>query len=100
MDFTSARPEDLLFDAARRGDVATLRELLATGLDVNLTNPKGFTALTLATYDDHREAATFLLGAGADLAIKDARGLTALHLAGQQGNAEAWALLGGEDEQR
>lgn len=78
MSFTSDRPEDVLFDAARHGDVALLQELLATGLDINTTNPKGFTALTLASYDDHLDATNFLLAAGADPNIQDVTGNSAL----------------------
>ena len=76
MNFTSSRPEDLLFDAARRGDVPALKELLATGLDVNVTNGKGFSALTLASYDDHLEATKFLLEAGASPNVQDVSGNT------------------------
>jgi len=76
--FTSARPEDLLFDAARRGDVAYLRELLATGVDVNTQDAKGFTPLIIAAYDDHLEATKLLLEAGADVNVQDRAGNTAL----------------------
>ena len=71
MDFTSSRSEDLLFDAARRGDTAALRELLASGLDVNTANAKGFTTLILASYDDHYDATKFLLNAGANPDVQD-----------------------------
>jgi ankyrin repeat protein len=78
MDFTSAHPDDLLFDAARRGDVARLQAQLAAGVNINAQNPKGFTALVLASYDDHLDAAKFLLEAGADPNLQDVTGNTAL----------------------
>ena len=67
MDFTSSRPEDLFFAAARRGDVTALQALLAEGVDVNTQDGKGFTALILAAYDDHLDATRLLLEAGAAL---------------------------------
>jgi ankyrin repeat protein len=78
MSFTSAQPQDVLFDAARRGDVATLHEMLGQGLDVNTTNAKGFTPLILASYDDHYDAVVMLLNAGADPNIQDVTGNSAL----------------------
>jgi ankyrin repeat protein len=77
-DFTSSNPEDLFFDAARRGDVATLQGLLAEGVDVNARSGRGFTALILAAYDDHLDATRLLLEAGADPNVHDASGNTAL----------------------
>ena len=78
MDFTSSRPEDLLFDAARRGDVATIKALLAEGTGVNTQDGRGYTALILAAYDNHIEAVRVLLEAGADPNRHDASGNTAL----------------------
>ena len=64
----------MLFDAARRGGVPTIQELLASGLAVDTANPKGFTAPILASYDDHLAATTFLLEAGADPNVQDITG--------------------------
>ena len=78
MNFPAASSEDLLFDAARRGDVSALRSLLATGLAVDMANANGFTPLVLAAYDNQAEATAFLLGAGANPNAQDVAGNTAL----------------------
>lgn len=78
MSFTSNRPEDLLFDAARKGDVAYLQHLLDQQIDVNTQDAKGFTPLIVAAYDEHEDATKLLLAAGADPNVQDRAGNTAL----------------------
>jgi ankyrin repeat protein len=79
MSFTSSQPIDLLYDAARRGDVAEIQRFIQDPqVDINTQNGKGFSALILATYDNHIEAAKALIDAGADLNLQDARGNSAL----------------------
>jgi ankyrin repeat protein len=55
----------LLF-AARSGDAASARLLLAAGADVNDTLPSGMSALVLAAHSGHSEVALLLLEKGAD----------------------------------
>ncbi len=73
-----ARLKDYLFDAARRGDVAMLREFVTARYDLETRDDKGYTALILASYHGHEAATRLLLDAGADPCAKDARGNTAL----------------------
>lgn len=66
------------FDAARRGEVDTLVELIGAGLPVNLTNGTGDTLLVLAAYYNHPDLVAALLAAGADTCRVNDRGQTAL----------------------
>lgn len=55
----------LLF-AARVGDLASARLLVAAGADVNETTPDGASALAIAALSGHRAVGAFLLDSGAD----------------------------------
>ena len=82
----------LLF-AARQGDLAAARHLLAAGADANETAPSGTSALVVAAHSGHGELAAWLLGKGADPNSTGA-GYTPLHAAILKGDAElASALL-------
>ena len=69
----------LLF-AARVGDLASARLLVAAGADVNDTAPYGTSATVVAAHSGHGALAAFLLEQGADANAADA-GYTALHAA-------------------
>jgi ankyrin repeat protein len=69
----------LLF-AARSGDAASAKLLLAAGANVNDALPDGMSALVLAAHSGHTEVANVLLEKGADLNSAGA-GYTALHAA-------------------
>jgi ankyrin repeat protein len=69
----------LLF-AARVGDVASARALLAAGADANDALPDGTTALVLAAHSGHGDVAALLLDKGADPNAVGT-GYTALHAA-------------------
>jgi ankyrin repeat protein len=91
---TSAQLNDLLYNAARRGDVAEIKQLLQhPQLDINAQNGKGYTALILATYDDHLDAARALLDAGANPDLQDASGNSALMGVSFKGYANIARLL-------
>ncbi|KAH7192407.1 ankyrin repeat-containing domain protein [Fusarium flagelliforme] len=55
-----------MYDAARKGDVATLEQALPAGLPPNLTNDKGDTLLMLAAYHGHADLVKVLIQHGAD----------------------------------
>ena len=54
-----------LCDAARKGDLARLRAILATGVDVNVRDSRGWTALENAAYYGRTACLEALLAAGA-----------------------------------
>ncbi|MGN0039562.1 ankyrin repeat domain-containing protein [Rhodococcus sp. (in: high G+C Gram-positive bacteria)] len=57
----------LMFDAARAGDAATLAEYVDAGAPANLTNGSGDTLVMLAAYHGHADAVRVLAERGADL---------------------------------
>ncbi|MCY4025992.1 MAG: ankyrin repeat domain-containing protein [Acidobacteria bacterium] len=69
----------LLF-AARVGDLASAKLLVAAGADVDDQPPYGTSATVVAAHSGHRDVAAFLLAEGADPNAADA-GYTALHAA-------------------
>lgn len=67
------------FDAAREGDSAMLSAFYQAGLDVNVADEKGYTALILAAYHGHTDTVNFLIReANANPCQEDNRGNTAL----------------------
>ncbi len=76
-----------LVDAARDGDTAVVRALLAQGAGVDATEGDGTTALHWASYRDDVEIVELLLDAGADVDATNGLGATPLWTAGQNGSA-------------
>ncbi len=76
----------LLF-AARRGDVASARLLVAAGADVDRAAASGTSPLVVAAHSGHGALAAFLLDAGADPGAADA-GYAALHAAVLRGDPQ------------
>ena len=74
----------LLF-AARRGDAASARLLVAAGADVDAAAASGTSPLVVAAHSGHGPLAAFLLDAGADPGAADA-GYAALHAAVLRGD--------------
>src|SRR6266851_4645597 len=81
LDFNRAIPhggETALMFAARVGDVASAKILVAAGANVNDADAWGVSATVLAAHSDYRELVEFLLDKGADPNLAGA-GFTALH---------------------
>lgn len=55
-----------LWSAAKADDVATLRQLLAAGAELDARDSRGYSPLMLAAYSGSRDAFDCLLAAGAD----------------------------------
>ena len=79
MDLQQGGYTPLLF-AARVGDLASAKLLVAAGADVNDLAPSGTSAVVVAAHSGHGELAAFLLENGADPTTAGA-GYTALHAA-------------------
>ena len=77
----------LLF-AAREGDLASARLLLAAGADVNAVASDGKGPLSMAIYNGNYELASFLVDHGADVDEPDAAGFPPLFWAVDRRNME------------
>ena len=84
-----------VLDAAKRGDLETLKAELRSGADVNAAQGDGFTALHWAAKTGNREVAEVLIAAGADVRATTRLGShMPLHVAAAAGKAGvAEALL-------
>ncbi len=80
--------EMALFEAAARGDTATIERLLATGTPVDGTDATGATALSAAAWANQVEAACRLIKAGADVNHKDETEQSAYLIATSEGYLE------------
>jgi len=83
-----------LISAAKSGDVREVERLISSGVDLNIRNNVGWTALIWTSYDGHGEIVKFLIEADADLNIRDNLvSNTALMWASRQNNVEVVKLL-------
>jgi uncharacterized protein len=86
--------ERALLDAARAGDVATVRSLLASGVDVNAGAGDGMTSLHWAAERSHADLAELLISSGANVEAKVRIGeYRPLHMASRSGKGEVVELL-------
>lgn len=79
---------DVLADAAMNGNLAQVKSLIGQGVDVNLKNKEGFTALTKAVMKGHLEVVKYLVSKGADVNAKNRINFTALIIASSEGHLE------------
>ena len=94
-------PPDPIIDAARRGDVVAIEQLLEQGSDVNAARGDGMTALHFAAELGHVEAVRILLRAGADVAAGTRIGhFTPLHLASRGGARGGGRVAAGSRSRR
>jgi ankyrin repeat protein len=85
---TSAFASSALVDAAKRGDVAAVRKLVAQKVDVNAQDADGSTALHWAAERDDVAMADALIAAGANVKTKTRYNVTPLSLACTNGDAK------------
>ncbi len=79
--------------AATKGDLWEIRRLRAAGVDLNITDYDGRTALHLAASEGQKRVASYLLERGADWRLKDRWGATALDDARRDGHDAVVELL-------
>lgn len=79
--------------AVKRGDVRTVRDLLAAGTDPDARDRYGQTGLMLAAYAGHRKVVEALIEAGARLDVVAKFGMSALMMAIVGGQVEVARLL-------
>jgi len=92
-----AAPVTPIADAAERGDLESVRQLLQSGVDVNDSHADGMTALHWAAENGNTDIAKALIFAGANVQSGTRIGAyTPLHIASRGGHHEVVeALLGG-----
>ena len=91
---TNQSLNDQLWEAARTGDAAAVKELLAKGVDVNARFRYGQTALFKAAERGNTEVVKVLLANGADVNVRDTfYGATALTWALDKGHIEVVRAL-------
>jgi len=59
-----------IFEASKRGDLKSVQQYIENGVDINLLNDDGFTAIMLASIDGHLEIVKYLVENGANVNIK------------------------------
>jgi ankyrin repeat protein len=85
--------------AVCKDNVKIAELLIDNGIDVNITNCRGETALFRATERKHKTLMELLIAHGADINIKSVRG-SPLHYAAMQKNKELMELLLNENDKR
>ncbi len=74
-------------DAAEKGDIATVRSLLAKKADVNAPQADGATAMQWAAYSNNLQLADVLIKGAADVKLANHDGATPMSLAATNGSA-------------
>ena len=88
------KPEDgALLAAARTGHASTVKDVIASGANVNVKDEHGNTPLLEAARNGHDDVVRALLAAGADAKAKNEDGKTALMLALQNSHEDAVRAL-------
>jgi len=87
------------WDAATRGNTKLIKQLLADGMDVNVTDEEGLTALYRAAHNDQKETVSLLLSNGANVNIRDKFGNTPLDVTLNDNIAELIRKHGGKTGQ-
>jgi ankyrin repeat protein len=72
---------DKWLDAAQNGNLDLIKRMIKDGIDINIQDEYGWTALQLASRKGHLDVVKFLIEYGADLNAQNDDGWTALHLA-------------------
>jgi len=93
LDTTPAHLKELFFAAAREGRVDLLDGMLKAGFHTDERDPRGYTALILAAYNEQPAAVEFLIGKGADACAADPKGNSSLMGVAFKGNAGIAARL-------
>ena len=71
-------PDISIHDAAKLGQIASVKQHLAAGTDVNAKDEDGETPLQLAALNDHKEIVELLIAEGADVNALNGMGVTPL----------------------
>ncbi|UYH52250.1 ankyrin repeat domain-containing protein [Candidatus Kirkpatrickella diaphorinae] len=83
----------LFLDAAREGDLNTIKQFIDAGMEIDAADSRGHTALIVATYKNRYDAAALLLHHGARVDAEDRKGATALSGVAFKGHERVARLL-------
>ncbi len=86
--YSLTQNEENFLEAAEYGNINKIKELLTLGIDVNIQNEDGYTALIWASYKGYIKIVRALIKAGANVNIQDENGKTALTYASNNGDIE------------
>ena len=70
---------EAFFKAIEKNDIAGIRKLIAEGIDLNMKDKNGYSALHIASFKQLETMALFLIDNDIDLNIRDKNGQTILH---------------------
>jgi len=91
---TKKGPAEALHRAASSGDIARVKSLIASGVDVNKKAERGYTPLHWAVKTNRKDVAELLIGAGGNVNARTGlRGWMPLHIATLQSNKEVAETL-------
>ena len=85
-----------IHEAAIKADLAMVKRLVKSGLDINVKGEKELTALHLTAYygqASHIRVAKWMLANGADVSLEDYKGNTPLDVAKSRGNKEIAKII-------
>ena len=88
----SSHPQSLII-ATEKGFTKLVRSIIDKGVDLNMMDNWGYTALSLAAQEGHIEIVKLLIAKGADLSLTGKENLTPLEWATGRGHTEIVKLL-------
>ena len=71
---TAKAPDISIHDAAKAGDIETVKQHLAAGTEMDVKGKDGWTSLHWAASSDHKEIVELLIAAGANVNAEDTAG--------------------------
>ena len=71
---TAKAPDISIWDAAKAGDIETVKQHLAAGTEMDVKGKDGWTSLHWAASSDHKEIVELLIAAGANVNAEDTAG--------------------------
>ncbi len=84
---------DPIHEAAKEGDLAKVKSLIAEGSDVNIRDENDLTPLHFAAFRGYKDVAELLILKGANVNAADKVGANPLNLADREGYKEIAELL-------
>ncbi len=89
----SNRSTRSLLRAAKAGRKSSVRRQVGAGVDINVRDAQGRTALPYASLNGHNEMVEMLLALGAERNVQDDEGNTPLHLAARSDHEDTCRAL-------